>query len=134
MTNPGFTRLQASTDSACMGENITFSCTTSNSFLIWEVIFADRTVRSIRYLFQLSDTPGRINFESNRDVHLYFQLVSNKNGILESILGLRLIKHTSASRESAVTAVECDGTETRRLTFGLACKFLMINYRYYFMI
>ena len=88
----------------------------------------------VRFPFQLSDTPGRVNFELIRDVHLYFQLVSYKNGILESILGLRLVTHTSASRESAVTAVECDGTETHRLTFGLACKFLRINCIYYFMI
>ena len=118
--NLGFTRLQASTDFACIGENVTFSCTTSNSFLIWEVMFADRTIQSVRRLFEIDNTPGRVNSVSTHGVHLYFVLVSKMNGILDSIL----VAHTSASLENAV--VECGGNtdyDVRRLTFRFACKF-----------
>ena len=96
-----------------MGENITFSCTTSHSFLIWEVIFADRTIRPMTHLFLTSDTPGRLFSES---AHGYFQMISSKKGILDSIL----VVYTSGSLENAV--IECEGTETQRLTFRLACK------------
>lgn len=113
---PGYTRLQASTNFACTGENVTFSCATSNFFLIWEVTLAGQTVGSKRSLFQISDTPGRVNFKAIGGVPLYFQLVSNTNGILDSILTV----HTSASFENAV--IECDGTETRSLIFRLARK------------
>ena len=114
--NPGYTRLQASTNFACMGENVTFLCTTSNFILIWEVTFADRTIGSTRHPFQIGDTPGIVNSESIGGVHLHFQLVSNSNGVLNSIL----MVHMSASLENAV--IECDGTETHSLTFRLACK------------
>jgi hypothetical protein len=99
-----------------MGENVTFSCTTSSYFLIWEVRFIDRTIGSIRYLFDNDDAPGRINSEAIPGVHVYSLLVSKTNGILDSIL----VARTSASLESAV--VECEGREIRRLTFRFACK------------
>ena len=114
--NLGFTRLQASTDFACIGENVTFSCTTLNSFLIWDVIFADRTIQSVRYLFEVFDTPGRVNSESTHGVHLYFLLVSKTNGTLDSIL----VARASASLENAI--VECEGTEVHSLTFRFARK------------
>ena len=117
----GYTRLQASTNFACMGENITFSCTTSNFFLIWEVTFTDWTIRSITHLFQTSDSQGRLFSESTHGVHLYFQLVSNRNGALDSILRL-VVYASSALLENAM--IECDGTETRRLIFRLACKYM----------
>ena len=96
-----------------MGENVTFSCTTSHYILIWEVMFADQTIRPMTYLFQTSDTPGRLVSES---AHGYFQMISSKKGILDSIL----VMYTSGSLENAV--IECEGTETQRLTFRLACK------------
>ena len=99
-----------------MGENVTFSCTTLNSVLIWEVTFTDWTIRPVSHLFQISDTPGRLLSESTRGMHLYFQIISNNNGILDSVLVL----HTSASLENA--GIECEGSETRRLIFRLACK------------
>ena len=115
----GFTRLQASTEFACMGENVTFSCTSSYSSLIWDVRFADQTIRPVIRLFLIGDTPGTLFTKSiaTHGIHLYFQMISNNNGVLDSILTMP----TSANAlENAV--IECEGSEIRRLIFRLACK------------
>ena len=117
-----FTRLQASTDFACMGENVTFSCTSMHSSLIWEVTFADQTIRPVRKLFLISDTPGRLFSESTRGMRLYFQMMSNNNGVLDSIL---VVPTLANALENAV--IECKGSEIRRLIFRLACKRYKIN-------
>ena len=116
----GYTSLQASTDFACVGENVTFSCATSYSLLIWEVKFADRAISSMRHLFHRSDTPGRPFPEPAHG--MYFQMILNKNGILDSIL----VVYTSAALENAI--IECEGLETQRLTFRLACKYALHKY------
>ena len=104
-----------------MGENITFSCITSNSYLIWEIVFIDRTIGSTTHSFQESDRQGKFYSESIHGVHLYYQLTSNRNGILDS----RLVAHTSALLENAV--IECHATQTRHLTVRLACKCIHVR-------
>ena len=81
-------------------------------------MFADRTIQSIRRLFEIDNTPGRVNSVSTHGVHLYFVLVSKTNGILDSIL----VARASALLENAV--VECGGADSdvRRLTFRFARK------------
>ena len=79
-------------------------------------MFTDRTIQSVRHLFEVFDAPGTINSESTHGVHLYFLLVSKTNGILDSIL----VAHTSASLENAV--VKCESTEVHSLTFRFTCK------------
>ena len=100
-----------------MGENVTFSCTTSNSVLIWEVTFTDRTIRPLTHLFLVSDLPGILFSKSTHGMHLYFRMISNKNGILDSVL---VVYTSAASLENAV--IECEGSATHRLIFRFACK------------
>jgi hypothetical protein len=64
----------------------------------------------------MSDRQGKLHFESIRGVHLFFQLTSNTNGTLGSVL----VAHTTALLENAV--VECHAAQTARLTVRLACK------------
>ena len=105
-----------------MGENVTFSCTSSYSSLIWEVTFADQKIRPVTRLFLIGDTPGILFTESTHGMHLYFQMISNNNGVLDSIL----VVFTSANAlENAV--IECEGSETRHLIFRLTCKWYKIN-------
>ena len=100
-----------------MGENVTFVCSTSNSFVIWEVSFTDR---SIRHIFRASDRLGRSFTESTHGLQLHFHLTSNANGVLESTLWVI----TSTLLENAL--IECEGTVTHSLTFRLACKYCKI--------
>ena len=70
----------------------------------------------------MGDTPGILFTESTRGVHLYFQMISNNNGVLDSIL---VVPTSANALENAV--IECEGSEIRRLIFRLACKWYQIN-------
>ena len=105
-----------------MGENVTFSCTSSYSSLIWDVTFADQTIRPVTKLFLIDDTPGILFTESTCGMHLYFQMISNNNGVLDSIL---VVPTTANALENAI--LECEGSEIRHLIFRLACKQYKIN-------
>jgi hypothetical protein len=67
----------------------------------------------------MSDRQGKFHSESIRNVHLFFQLTSNRHGALGSVL----VAHASTLLENAV--IECHATQTAHLTVRLACKCIL---------
>ena len=65
----------------------------------------------------MSDRQGKLYSESIRGVHLFFQLISNMNGTLGSIL----VAHVSSLLENAI--IECHASQTAHLTVRFACKY-----------
>ena len=64
---------------------------------------------------------GRLLSESVCGVCLYFQLISNTHGNLDS----SLVAYISTLLENAV--IVCEGSETHRLMFRLASKCMLCN-------
>jgi hypothetical protein len=113
----GFTNLQANPEFACMGETVTFSCTTSHSFLTWIVTFTDQTVGSKWQIFRQGDSPTSLTkFVHGHDQQLHFQLISTANGVIGSILVIQ------ESPLMTNASIQCEGSVIRHLTFKLACK------------
>ena len=114
--NIGLTRLQASHEFTCMGETVTFSCTTSHLFLIWTVTFTDRTIGSKTQFFRQTDSLKSLT-KLVRGQQLHFQLTSTANGVIESILNV-----IQASPLMTNAMIQCEGSAIRQFKFKFACK------------
>jgi hypothetical protein len=100
-----------------MGETVTFSCTTSHSFLTWIVSFTDQTVGSKMQVFRQGDSPKSLTkFVHAYGQQLHFQLTSTANGVIGSILVIQ------ASPLMTNASIQCEGSAICHLTFKLACK------------
>ena len=116
----GFTQLQTTLDEACIGESVTLSCATSRYYVRWQVVRNDRTAPPVTRIFQSSDTIGKIYSISTSELQLYFELLSNTMGVLNSTLTI----HTTAALAHAT--IECEGTTTRRYVLKIAGTLLAI--------
>ena len=87
----------------------------------WQVVRNDRATQSVTRVFQRSDTVGKTYSVSTSELQLYFELLSNTMGVLNSTLAIR----TTAALAHAT--VECEGTATRRYVLNIAGMYYYVN-------
>ena len=110
----GFTHLHATLDAVCLGEELTLSCATSHYAMTWHIELNDRTALPVTRLFESIDSIGKTYSISTNELQLYFKLLSNTMGVLNSTLAI----HTTQAL--AYASIECEGTTTRRYVLKIA--------------
>ena len=109
-----FTHLHATLDAVCLQEDIILSCATSHYTITWHIELRDQTAPQISRLFRSTDSVGKTFSIATNELQLYFKLLSNTMGVLNSTLAI----HTT--RALANTSIKCEGTTTRRYVLKIA--------------
>ena len=113
----GLTDLRANIPgvTACLGEDVTFTCTTASFNLRWTVTTQNPAVQPKIVSFRSSTTPGNPINITDDGLQLHFQFMSF-SAIPRNLTSI-LIARASAGLNHAI--IECSGSSVKRLSFRI---------------
>lgn len=97
---------------ACVGENVTFTCSTTTRSLRWTITLQNLAIRPKVVAFRSSDIAGTQISINDNGLRLHFSFVANPLNLTSTF-----IVHASEALDYA--SIECHASSTELLTFRI---------------